>query len=319
MPFFAGKSGFLSAQIETGMHDWKCAANSVPRGFFPPFLGWSPILERPILKAGFNYALVDSHCAFLAEPPAERGVFYPMSTPEGLYILSRDVPAGNYIMGQRAAGRPEIAAASFLAFENKRLTEAASLIGLPALSLCVIDTSWPMEIRPDLPAFIESLFRAAACGGAETPEIRTISEYLDDRAPATFQTLLPGYGSAGTGGYGEEFLPADNIGLCRHIICSVGRMEELARRFEGGGVCERALRQAAREILLATSADWFLRRGAAAFIPDGLRETEYRLRGFSTIYEALGGGHISTKWLRKMEEAGSIFQDISYRAFRGAS
>jgi 1,4-alpha-glucan branching enzyme len=95
------------------------------------------------------------------------------------------------------------------------------------------------------------------------------------------------------------------------------RMTELAERFpDDTGLKERALNQAAREILLAQSSDW----PALLFRQDS---TEYAynqagnaLRNFTTIYEALGSNYISTEWLTNLERRHNIFPNINYRVFR---
>jgi 1,4-alpha-glucan branching enzyme len=94
-------------------------------------------------------------------------------------------------------------------------------------------------------------------------------------------------------------------------------MSELAERFpDDGGLKERALNQAARELLLAQSSDWALimnRRSA----PDYARHrVEEGIMNFTSIYESLGGNYISTEWLTNLERSHKLFPTINYRIFR---
>jgi 1,4-alpha-glucan branching enzyme len=95
------------------------------------------------------------------------------------------------------------------------------------------------------------------------------------------------------------------------------RMTELAERFpDDTGLKERALNQAAREILLAQSSDWsslLFRQDSTEY---AYKQAENALRNFTTIYEALGSNYISTEWLTNLERRHNIFPNINYRVFR---
>jgi 1,4-alpha-glucan branching enzyme len=95
------------------------------------------------------------------------------------------------------------------------------------------------------------------------------------------------------------------------------RMTELAERFpDDTGLKERALNQAAREIILAQSSDWpahLYRQDSTEYARN---QAENALRNFTTIYEALGSNYISTEWLTTLERRHNIFPNINYRVFR---
>jgi 1,4-alpha-glucan branching enzyme len=93
-------------------------------------------------------------------------------------------------------------------------------------------------------------------------------------------------------------------------------MIELAERFyEDTGLKERALNQAAREILLAQASDWPVSLHHKENSEYARRRAEGFLRNFTTIYESLGGGHISTEWLTNTERLHNIFPNINFRVF----
>jgi 1,4-alpha-glucan branching enzyme len=91
-------------------------------------------------------------------------------------------------------------------------------------------------------------------------------------------------------------------------------MTELAERFSGAtGVRERALRQAARELLLAQASDWpfILRTGTS---PDyAARRVKDHLARFLEIHRQLMAKEIDEPWFAQIEQADNIFPDIDYR------
>jgi 1,4-alpha-glucan branching enzyme len=113
------------------------------------------------------------------------------------------------------------------------------------------------------------------------------------------------------------WLDASNDWLYRHALRSLERMIELAERFPNEtGLKERALNQAAREILLVQNSDWpkmLYKQENAAYARNQL---ESALRNFTTIYEALGSNYISTEWLTSLERRHNIFPAMNYRVFR---
>jgi 1,4-alpha-glucan branching enzyme len=163
--------------------------------------------------------------------------------------------------------------------------------------------------------FIESLFRLAA----EYHDLQfvNLSEYLFKQNLSSFQVVTPEYSSWGESGYAQTWLDASNDWIYRHLARSMERMTELAERFpDDTGLKERALNQAAREILLAQSSDW----PALLYKQDSTEyartQAENALRNFTTIYEALGSNYISTEWLTNLERRHNIFPNINYRVFR---
>ena len=115
-------------------------------------------------------------------------------------------------------------------------------------------------------------------------------------------------------------LDASNDWIYRHIFRSIQRMIEMTERFSGDtGLMERALNQAARELLFAQSTDW-----SKALNPQyqgrinrehAKKELQGSLRNFITIYEALGSSHISTEWLTTAERKHGFLPLINHRVF----
>ncbi|MDR3193372.1 MAG: DUF1957 domain-containing protein [Treponema sp.] len=214
-----------------------------------------------------------------------------------------------------AQAQARAAARDFLESCVSRLDAASRLMEVPPLCLCAFNADSFGHNWYEGPLFIETLFREAA--GRENIRFKTPAEYLFKQDSANFQTLSPEFSSQGTNGYAETWLDGSNDWMYRHAFRALERMIELAERFpDDTGLKERALNQAAREILLMQSSDW-PRMLYQEKSPEYARCCiEDSLRNFTTIYEALGSNYISTEWLTGLEKRHSIFPHINYRVFR---
>jgi 1,4-alpha-glucan branching enzyme len=151
----------------------------------------------------------------------------------------------------------------------------------------------------------------------------TPSEYVFKQPSASFQIVSPKFSSAGFNGYAESWLDASNGKYYRHLIRAVCRMTELAEHLKNeSGIKERALNQAARELLLALSSEWprliseFNNKPQSEWGIFAKNQIKTHLRNFTTIYEALGSTYISTRFLTELENSNNVFPKIDYRVFR---
>ncbi|MDR2071977.1 MAG: DUF1957 domain-containing protein [Spirochaetaceae bacterium] len=209
-------------------------------------------------------------------------------------------------------------ARDFLALRLSRLEEARRHLENEAVSVWVIDAAGLGHGWYEGPFFLEALIHEIALRG--TVDILSPQDYLDQGSDLPFQISEPEYSSSLRDGYGGMLLDASNDWIYRHIFRSIQRMIEMTERFPADtGLKERALNQAAREILLAQSTDW-----SKPLNPQGdekttreyaEKELEGALRNFTTIYEALGSNHISTEWLAALEKRHALFPYINYRVF----
>jgi len=183
------------------------------------------------------------------------------------------------------------------------------------LSLCAFNADSFGRHWHEGPLFMESLFRFAA--NYRELQFMTPSEYLYHQQIAALEVSLPEFSSWGDNGYAETWLNSSGDWIYRHMNRSIDRMIELADRFSrNSSLKERALNQAAREILLAMASDWpaFLYRQECTGY--ARRQIEDPLQNFTTIYEALGSNYISTEWLTSLESRHDIFPNINYRVFK---
>ncbi len=206
-------------------------------------------------------------------------------------------------------------ARQFLDARVARLAQAEQNTGQKGISLCAYNADLFGHWWYEGPIFLETLFREAA--RREDIHCVTPSEYLGKIESAGLQTVSPELSSWGFNGYAETWLDSSNDWIYRHVLRSVERMIELAERFpDDAGLKERALNQAAREVLLAQASDWagiLHQRHSAEYARNSV---ESCVKNFITIYESLGSNHISTEWLTALERKHNIFPDINYRVFR---
>ncbi|MDR2480159.1 MAG: DUF1957 domain-containing protein, partial [Treponema sp.] len=206
-------------------------------------------------------------------------------------------------------------ARSFLEARIGRLSEAAQHMEEVPLSLCTSGAGNFGRYWYEGPRFLEALFRLAP--GYRELQFMTPSEYLCRQHIVSVEESIPEFASGGPNGYAEAWLHASSDWMYRHLVRAVDRMVELAERFpDDTGLKERALNQAAREILLAQASDWpklLYKQDSTEY---ARRQIEESLRNFTTIYEALGSNYISTEWLTSLERRHNIFANINYRVFR---
>ena len=162
--------------------------------------------------------------------------------------------------------------------------------------------------------FIEYLFRKMHHDQDEVKPI-TPSEFLE-RFP-THQTQRPAASTWGDKGYFEVWLNGTNDWIYRHLHKAEERMVELARSHPvSSGFEERALKQAARELLLAQSSDWAFIMTTGTMAAYAERRTREHVARFIRLYEDIKSGKIDQGFLTDIENKDTIFQEIDYRVYR---
>jgi len=234
----------------------------------------------------------------------------------GYKYWSKSVNGSNALYNPKAAsGKITEYARAFLEKTITRLEEVSMHMKEAPLSLYAHNADNFGRFWYEGPQFIEAVFRMA-CGYRDF-QFLCPSEYICKQDLSALQVSEPEFSSWGANGYAETWLDASNDWIYRHLKRSMERMTELAERFpDDTGLKERALNQAAREILLAQSSDWpdlLYKQDSTEYARS---QAENALRNFTTIYEALGSNYISTEWLTSLERCHNIFPNINYRIFR---
>jgi 1,4-alpha-glucan branching enzyme len=146
------------------------------------------------------------------------------------------------------------------------------------------------------------------------------SEYLSEhqRRVTGFQACEPSMSSWGDRGYSEVWLNDSNDYIYRHLLKAIERMISLADAFpDANGLQERALNQAAREILLSQHSDWTFIMNAGTAAGYAQKRIENHIHRFTRIYQDVLSGNVSEQWLQEIEDKDRIFRDIDYRVYSG--
>ena len=162
------------------------------------------------------------------------------------------------------------------------------------------------------PLWIDFLFRKIAFD-QQTISLITPLEYLD-RYPEN-QCAVPSASSWGYKGYSEYWLNDKNDWIYRHLHIAADRMVALARTYphtDKYSIQQRALNQAARELLLAQSSDWAFIMKAGTMVEYAVKRTKEHLFQFNKLYNDIRANTIDEKWLCEIEHKNNIFPDINY-------
>ncbi len=140
----------------------------------------------------------------------------------------------------------------------------------------------------------------------------TPEDYL--RLHPTNQVAAPAASSWGEEGYWRMWLNEKNEWIYPHLRAAQKRMTELARYFDQPTALQvRALKQAARETLLAQASDWpFILRAGTSPEYAGQRVVTHLMR-FTALYDQLTREGVNQEWLAKVESADNIFPDVDYK------
>ena len=164
------------------------------------------------------------------------------------------------------------------------------------------------------PRFLESFIRRTA-NAPDDFRLTTPSEFLATHPSQ--QVVRPNPSSWGENGFNGVWLDESNAWIYPPLHAATRRMTELARRQRNSTAptAERALRQAARELLLAQASDWaFLIKNQSA--PEyATQRTKDHLRRFSRLEEQLCAEQIDLDFLGECEDRNNIFPELNWRYY----
>ena len=211
-----------------------------------------------------------------------------------------------------AARRVEDHADNFLYNLTKRVDRLGELMDTPPVITTPFDAELFGHWWYEGPAWLEGVIRRVH--ESDAVSLVTPTEYL--KANPDLQVASPSFSSWGTKGYSEVWLDGSNDWVYRHVHKAVERMIELVDRFpDQTGLRQRALAQAAREVLLSQASDWpfIMRAGTAA--PYAVRRVKDHVANVAHVYDAMSRGSIGTEWLTRVERQHNLFPDLDYRIF----
>jgi 1,4-alpha-glucan branching enzyme len=192
-----------------------------------------------------------------------------------------------------------------------QIEKLATAMDRPPIVVCPYDAElfghWWYEGFEFLDLFVRKTFF-----DQQVFELVTPGDYLERQRGHQFAT--PAASSWGEGGYSGVWLNEENQWIYRHLAVAQERMTELARRFpdEPDPIEERALKQAARELLLAQASDWpFIIRSGTS--PDyARRRIEEHLLRFKNLYEGLMTSRVDEGWLGEIESKDLLFPEMRW-------
>lgn len=225
----------------------------------------------------------------------------------------------------RGRARAREHARDFFFRQQEHVARLAELLPVEPVITSPFDTELFGHWWFEGPIWLEELFRVAheqqspAHGGngegRGSLAMTTPSAYLEQYGTA--ETIAPSFSSWGSGGYAEVWMDGSNDWVYRHIHQAIDRMAELVARFpDEDGLKERALNQAAREVLLAMASDWPFIMNARTVVTYAERRVKEHLYNFTRVYEALSQRNMGTEWLTWLEKKHPLFPDLDYRRMK---
>ena len=163
------------------------------------------------------------------------------------------------------------------------------------------------------PEFLNFFMRKVAYD-QQTFALTTPTEYL--RQFPTQQVAQPAASSWGHKGHWEVWLEGSNAWIYQHLHMAGDRMIQLARQHTNpAGLTDRALKQAARELLLAQSSDWAFIMRTGTTVQYAVKRTKDHLLRFNRLYDQIQAGQIDETWLSSVEWRDNIFPDVNYHYY----
>ncbi|MCL4176778.1 MAG: DUF1957 domain-containing protein [Verrucomicrobia bacterium] len=202
-------------------------------------------------------------------------------------------------------------AGHFLQARVEQIQQLAGIMDRPPLIVAPYDAELFGHWWYEGPEFLDWLVRKA-CYDQQQFTLITPENYLQQHS--TQQVARPSASSWGEEGYWRAWLNESNEWIYPHLQIAQERMTELARRNPAPDpIRERALNQAARELMLAQASDWpfILRTGTN---PEyARRRVKDHLLRFIALHEQLTVTGIHEDWLRDVEARDNLFPDTNFR------
>jgi 1,4-alpha-glucan branching enzyme len=211
---------------------------------------------------------------------------------------------------QTAAGHAQ----HFLDCRVEQVRQIGGLLDRPPLIVAPYDAELFGHWWYEGPEFLDYFARKAFYDQKNLTLI-TPSDYLN-RHP-THQVTTPSASSWGEEGYLRAWLNEKTEWIYPHLRIAQERMTKLAQKHpKATGLKARALKQAARELLLAQSSDWpfILRAGTS---PDyARRRVKDHLLRFIALHDQLTATSVDEKWLAEAESRDNLFPDVDWNYWK---
>jgi 1,4-alpha-glucan branching enzyme len=218
-----------------------------------------------------------------------------------------------YYVRQWAMEKAATHAGNFMHNRERQVEHLAGAMGRPPLILSPYDAELYGHWWFEGPEFL-NYFMRKVCYDQHVFQLTTPSEYL--RQFPTQQVITPSASSWGAKGDWEVWLEGSNSWIYPHLHIAAERMTELARHHKhSNGLIQRALKQAARELLLAQSSDWAFIMKTGTAVNYAVKRTKDHILRFTRLYDQIKTRHVDEAWLADLEWRDNIFADINYHYY----
>lgn len=217
---------------------------------------------------------------------------------------------------ERALDKAAEHAGNFMFNRERQIEHLASIMDRKPIVVAPYDAELFGHWWFEGPDWINFLFRKIAFD-QKTISLITPMEYLEMH-PVN-QVSTPSLSSWGYKGYNEYWLNDSNDWIYRHLHKAAERMVELAQKFSdtnGNALKNRALNQAARELLLAQSSDWAFIMKTGTMVEYAAKRTKEHLFRFTRLYDDIRANNIDATRLSDIEGKDTIFPDIDYHVYQ---
>ena len=203
-------------------------------------------------------------------------------------------------------------------FVQSRVEQVVSLrrtLGQPPVIVSPYDAELFGHWWFEGPHFLDQVIRKTASGQSQF-KLATLGDALKEYPnPVCTQ---PAASSWGEQGYQQVWLNERTQWLYRHQHHAERCMVELANKFPiANGPLQRALNQAARELLLAQSSDWPFLISRQTAVPYAIRRFRGHIQRFHQLREQILPQVIDEGWLQMIESQDSLFPRLDHRVFCG--
>lgn len=215
-----------------------------------------------------------------------------------------------YVAAERAAEH----ASNFMYNREKQAEHLSPQMDRPPIIVAPYDAELFGHWWYEGPQWIDYLLRKIHY---DQDTIKTITpwEYLN-QFPTNQVAALP-MTSWGHKGYSEMWLDPANDWIYRHLHRAEDRMVEAALAHpRADGLQERALKQMARELLLAESSDWAFIMRMGTSVEYAQKRTKDHIARFSRLYWAVKNNDLIEDEISNLENLDNIFPDIDFRVYK---
>ncbi len=213
-----------------------------------------------------------------------------------------------------ARQKAQIHAGNFMFNREKQIEYLCSIMDRPPIIVAPYDAELFGHWWYEGPIWLEALIRKIHF---DTDKIQLVapSDYL--KYHPKNQVTVPCESSWGNNGYHQVWLHNDNHWIYRHLHYAADRMVEMANQNKDcrDTLRQRALNQAARELMLAQASDWAFIMYTKTTVDYAVRRTKIHLDNFLRLYKMIAANKIEDGWLTQLEQTNNIFPEMDFRTF----